>query len=75
MATRRFALNPGAQNTDVVESVGNATSSAFIEVVVDVADTVVNEGGGTRKITQEELINALENIKEYIMRQNNWPPA
>ena len=74
MATRVYGIDPGAQNTDVAEAIGSAASSGFIALTVDIANTVVTEGGGTRTLTREELINGLENIKEHIMR-GDWPPA
>ena len=74
MATRIYAVNPGGQNTDVQENVGPTATSAIFAVVVDLASGVT-EGSGSRGPSREELILALENIKDHILRANTWPPA
>lgn len=75
MATRTFAVNPTQRVSNVVEFVGAACTSRFINVTVDIATTVMGEGGSTRVLTKEEFINSLETIKEYVLRDNSWPPA
>lgn len=75
MATRTYAVNPGMPSSNVTEFVGAACTSRFINLTIDIASTVVTEGGSTRAPSREEVINALERIKEYIFRDNSWPPA
>lgn len=73
MATRRFKVNPGEQENQVVEEVGGAVNSAAVELTVELAATV-NIPGGTRTISKAELLEALEKIKNHIIKAN-WPPA
>jgi hypothetical protein len=74
MATRIYSVNPGEQNTSVNEAVGPTATSGIIAVVVDLATNITDQGS-SRAPSREELLLALENIKEYIMRDNSWPPA
>ncbi len=74
MATRIFALAPGGQQTDVQENVGPTATSAIVAVVIDLA-TGVTGVAGARTVNYKEVLNALENIKAYIMSNNKWPPA
>ncbi len=62
MASRYYALDIGDNMTEVVE--GSSTGSKTVEVVVDLADNA----------TRDQVIVALENIKNYIL-QDSWPPA
>lgn len=62
MASRYYALDLGGDITDVAE--GSSTQSKTVEVAIDLAD------GATR----QEVFNALENIKNYIL-QDIYPPA
>lgn len=62
MASRYYALDVGLPLTSVVE--GSSTQSKTVEVAVDLADSA----------TREQVIVALENIKNYIL-QDVWPPA
>lgn len=74
MATRRYKLNAGQTEFNVVEEVGAATDAATVELTVDTANTEVNEGSGTRQITRDEVLRALDMFKNHILR-NNWPPS
>lgn len=74
MATRRYSVNPGLALEDVVEAAGAAVVTKSMELTVDCASTVVTADGTTRKITKEEVIFALEEFTQYIMR-GNWPPV
>lgn len=74
MATRRYKISPGETEFQVVEEVGAATNSDVIEVTVDLANTLVNEGIGTRTVTKSEVLIALDQIKNHILK-GNWPPA
>lgn len=75
MATRIYAIAPGTADTTVIEGVGAAASAYAINLVVDIATTIVNEGTTTRVVKQAEVLEALERLKIYIMRDNSWPPA
>lgn len=74
MATRRYKLNAGQTEFNVVEDVGAATHAATVELTVDTDDGEVNEGSGTRQINREEVLRALDMFKNHILR-NNWPPS
>jgi hypothetical protein len=76
MATRVFRANPGEGeytapgSTGVTDAVGAATTK-LVELTVDCGATAV---GGVRPITREEVMEAIEEISNYIMR-GPWPPA
>lgn len=78
MATRRYKVNAGEQAVDaqVVEEVGAATNSKFIELTVDLAATAVYaiDGVTQRSLTRDEVLEGLEQIKQHILK-GNWPPA
>ena len=75
MATRLFSIPVGGTVEQVVQAVGSATVTDPIELTVDLSTAIVTEGvGGTRAIKCEEVILALENMAQYILKQN-WPPA
>lgn len=62
MASRYYALDLGENITQVTED--SSTQSKTVEVAIDLAD------GATR----QEVFNALENIKNFIL-QDIYPPA
>jgi hypothetical protein len=62
MASRYYALDIGLPQTDVAK--GSSTQSKTVEVAVDLADSA----------TRDQVLVALENIKNYIL-QDVWPPA
>jgi hypothetical protein len=75
MATRRYKITAGETYKDIVQEVGAATNSDAIELTVDLASTIVNlNGSDTRALTKDEVVQAVEQIKLYII-ENNWPPA
>jgi len=74
MATRRFGISVGEGEFAVTEAVGAAVSSDTVEVTVDLATTTVNEGASTRAIKKQEVLIALEKIKNHVLKAN-WPPA
>jgi len=74
MATRRYGLKVGESLEQVTEGVGAATASDNVELTVDLATSIVTDGGTTRGILKSEVLIILEIFKEYIV-QNNWPPA
>lgn len=65
MATRRWSINRGDKSTQVVEAVGAAVATKSIELTVDLA--------ANAKLS--EVLNAIDNIKDHIIRTNKWPPA
>lgn len=64
MATRRYMLNRGETLTNVTEAVGAATATKSMEFTYDLASG----------LSQEDVIKALEDFKNYIL-QTNFPPA
>lgn len=78
MATRRYKVNIGetAVDAEVTEEVGAATNSKFVELTVDLAATAAykRDGSGQRAILREEVLEALDEIKQHILK-GNWPPA
>jgi hypothetical protein len=67
-------VNPGENEFQVTQAVGAAVDTKNIELTVELADTAVNEDGGTRIISKEEVLIALDKIKNHILA-NIWPPA
>lgn len=74
MATRRYKINPGEGEFAITEEVGGAVNSDAVELTVELATTAVNEGAGTRGILKQEVLEALDKIKNHILK-GNWPPA
>lgn len=72
MATRRYKISPGA--TTVTEEAGAAVDSDVVELTVELANTGVNDGSGTRTVNKHEVLLALERIKDHIV-ESDWPPA
>lgn len=74
MATRRYKISPGETEFQIVEEVGAATNSDVVELTVDLASTAVNERGSTRAIKKQEVLDALDKLKNHILK-SNWTPA
>jgi GTP-dependent phosphoenolpyruvate carboxykinase len=74
MATRIYAINPGEGEFFVTEGVGSANATKNIEVTVNIANTVITQGGTTRSITREEVLEGLSKIENHII-SGIWPPA
>jgi len=64
MATRRYGLSRGDQETQVTEAVGAATAADHVEVTFDLAVG----------LTKEDVVLTLEKIKHWIIN-GNFPPA
>lgn len=74
MATRIYALAPGLTYTNVQENIGPTATSAAIAIVVDLATTVVSDGATTRTVRKQEVLDAIETLRQYILT-DGWPPA
>jgi len=74
MATRRYKIEPGEGEFSITEEAGAAINSDTVELTVDLATTRVNSGGSTRAIEKQEVLEALDKIKNHILK-GNWPPA
>lgn len=74
MATRLYGVNPGSRMVDVIEAIGPTATSASIVMVIDLASTVVTNGGTTRTVSREEVLLAIDTLKAVIMA-DTWPPA
>lgn len=77
MATRLYKVPYGKDEFQITEAVGSATVSQAIELTVDLANTIIKDGNtvlGTRTLSKAEVLLALENLQNYIVK-NQWPPA
>ncbi len=74
MATRRYKVEPGEGEFAITEEVGAAVNSDTVELTIDLATTRVNTNGSTRTIEKQEVLEALDKIKNHIVK-GNWPPA
>jgi hypothetical protein len=74
MATRRFKCSVGEGEFAIVEEAGAAVNSDTVELTVELASTAVNDGGTTRTIKKQEVLDCLDKIKNHILK-GNWPPA
>ena len=70
MATQVFLANPGDNEYNVTQGVGAAVAK-LVAVTVDLNLTGV---GGVRQISRDEVLEALEEIENTIIR-GPWPPA
>lgn len=64
MATRLYSLARGQSEFQVVEAVGSATTTAAMELTIDLA----------AGLTREDVLKALGIFKNHILRKN-FPPA
>lgn len=71
MATRRFSINPGDTQEQIVDAVGAATVTKSIELTIDQATTIVTDKGSTRAIKKGEVDTALILLREYIYKSLN----
>ncbi len=74
MATIRLSISPGKPLESVVEAAGLATVSGSIELTYDEGTTVVNDvniAGGTRAQTTLEIIDGLNKLVQYLLRQSD----
>lgn len=64
MATRLYGVSLGETPDDVAEGVGSAVSADTVELTVDLADS----------LTRQEVLLAIDNIRQHIL-EGIWPPA
>lgn len=74
MATRRYKISVGETEFGITEEAGAAVNSDHIELTVELATTAVNAASGTRSVTKNEVLMALEMLENHITK-GNWPPA
>lgn len=74
MATRRYGIDVGQGEFEITEGAGAAVDADKVELTVELANTAVNEGSGTRTINKQEVLEAIDKIKNHIIK-GNWPPA
>jgi hypothetical protein len=67
MANRYYGLDLGDQANDVTEA-ASTTATTDIEVRVDLAGVTSGHEG------KSQVLIALDNIKQWIIK-GNWPPA
>lgn len=63
MATRKFTINNGQDQDDVVEGVGSATTGN-VQITIDLAIGM----------SRDEVLIAIDKIKDQI-NEGIWPPA
>ncbi len=68
MATRRYSIGIGDNQTQITEAVGAATATKEIELTVDFAVVTAGNGG------KMAVIESLNDLQNYIL-QGAWPPA
>jgi len=74
MATRLYGISVGEGEFSVTEGVGSAVAADTVEITVELAATAVNTATGQRTIEKQEVLDALDKIKNHIIK-GNWPPA
>jgi hypothetical protein len=68
MATRIFHINPNSGDGSISQGVGLATISHPIELTVDMASDVLDNGGSNeRGLNKEEVLRALDQLKNHIL--------
>ena len=71
MATRLYKVSVGEGEFSVLDGAGSAVVSDTVELTVECSATAI---GGARAISKQETLEALEKIKNHIVK-NNWPPV
>lgn len=74
MATRRYKVSVGEGEFAVVEEAGAAVDSDTVELTVELATNAITDGASTRRISRQEVMDAIEKIKNHIMKKA-WPPV
>ena len=72
MATRTYHTAVGLTEFQITDGVGNATQSTPIELTVDLSNTLVNDQNGTtRQVKKEEVLIALDQFKDHILKDTS----
>lgn len=74
MATRLYGISVGESEFSITEGAGSAVAADTVELTVELANTAVTAASGTRTVTKQEVLEAIEKIKNHIIK-GNWPPA
>ena len=74
MATRLYGISIGEGEFSVTEGAGSAVAADAVELTVELAATTAGATSGTRAILKSEVLDALQKIKNHIVK-GNWPPA
>lgn len=74
MATRLYKISVGEGEFSVAEGAGSAVVSDTVELTVECATTAVNGFSATRAATKLEVLDAIDKIKNHIIK-NIWPPV
>ena len=77
MATRLYSVNPEDSEFQITEAVGSAIVTKNIELTVNLSATLITDSNsptGTRAITKNEVLLALQKMENYI-EKGSWPPA
>lgn len=67
MATRRYKISPGMTEFQIIEEAGAAVNSNVIELTVELANTIT-DNGVTRKVKKSEVMLALEMLENHILK-------
>ncbi len=78
MATRLYGITIGEDEFAITEGAGSAMAADDVELTVDIGSTVIATTGAagatTRAVSKSEVLDAIEKIKNHIIK-SNWPPA
>lgn len=68
MATRKYGISPGEEEFGgVTEGAGSAVTD-YVEITVERTTTAVNAASGTRAINKQEVLEAIDKLKNHIMK-------
>lgn len=68
MATKRWSCSIGEGEFSVLEETGAAVVAKQVELTVEFATTAVQDLGTTRAVKKQEVLDALEKIKNSIIK-------
>lgn len=69
MATRRYGISVGEEEFGgVTEGAGSAVASDSVEITIERATTAVNAASGTRAINKQEVLEALDKLRNHIIK-------
>jgi hypothetical protein len=71
MATRLYKVYPNSGESSITQEVGLATDAAPIELTVDLAADIIDNGGSSeRGLLKEEVLRALDQLKNHILSKD-----